>query len=84
MLKSETVVVDDQTFEVKELTIGQLVDILPRLTGDDPTGAQVDMLKMSVYQNGVALGEEVCNLGVSTYMPLLNAAMKVNGLGNDE
>ena len=84
MLKCEVVEVSGQKYEVKELTIGQLIGILPRLTGDDSANAQLDMLKMSVHKDGEPMGDAVSDLGVSHYMPLLNASMTVNGLGNEE
>ena len=84
MLKNKEVTIEGIKYEVRELSIGQFIDILPRLTGDESQQAQLDMLKLCVFVGEAQLGEAVASLGVSAYMPLINAAMDVNGLGNEQ
>ena len=83
MLNIEKVTIGETEYEVKELTIGVMIGILPRLSSDDASDAQLDMLKASVYKDGVLLGDAVADLGVSTYLPLLNTCLSVNNLGNE-
>lgn len=85
MLKQEDVTVGDTTYQVKELTIGQLVEILPKLSGGESNKAQLELLRMCVCKDGVLLGDQVDGIGSSAFMAFVSAAMKVNGMaeGNE-
>jgi len=80
MAAEETVTVSGDTFTVRELTIGQMLPILPRLTGDDVYSAQLDLLKLSVARDGALLGDAVADLPVSCLMPLITKTLELNGM----
>ena len=80
-LKTKVVKVNDDEFEVREITIGQVLPILPRL--QDPAqaqDAQMDIMMMCIHADGKPLAEEVSNLGLGTYLKLAEEVMKINGL----
>lgn len=84
MLKEETVEVNDTTYTVRELTIGQMLPLMGRMQGEDAEDqqkAQLDMVSACVHTaDGAPLGEAVINLGLSTYMMLTKAVLKINGM----
>ena len=83
MLKSSELTISGEVYTVKELTIGQLVPLIPRLTGDDASTAQLEMLKLAVYKDDQPLGEGVLELGVSCFATLMAKVMELNALGDD-
>lgn len=74
--------INDETYEVTEISIGAMLPILPRLQGDGAQDAQIDMMKACVMKNGALLGEAILEVGVSTYLKLAEEVMAINGLGS--
>jgi hypothetical protein len=70
-------------YEIKELTIGQMLPIFD-LIQSDPKAFQMAMVKLAVYKDGVALGEEALNLPVSEYMKLAVEVMEKHNFSGDE
>ena len=85
--KKLPVTINDIEFEVHEVSVGFILPILPRLSSTDHEviqEAQLDLMKGCVYRNGQAIGEAVLELGLSTYMELIESVMDVNGLNNPD
>jgi len=77
------ITVNGVEFVVKEPTIGAMMPLLPRLSGEDDEDiqmAQMDLLKMCVYVDGKVLGEAIESVGVSTYLTLAEEVMELTGL----
>ena len=82
-LKEKHVSVNDTRYIVRELTIGQMLPLMERLSGDDAQKAQMEMVSLSVHdENDSALRDRAELLGVSAYMELTKHVMEVNGLGD--
>jgi len=80
-LKRKALTINDTEYEVREITIGQVLPILPRL--EDPEqaqDAQMDIMKMCIVQDGEAIGDAVVDLGLSSYLKLAEEVMVINGL----
>jgi hypothetical protein len=69
-------------YEVRELTVGKMLPILA--IKEDQEKFQIEIAKATIYKNGQPMGEDVLNLGLSDYLPLLQAALEVSGLGGEE
>ena len=84
-LKSETIEINGETFEVREAPAGVVYKIMGKLA-EDPE-AQRALVMHSVYYNGAPIGDNFDLIGGSAYMPLLTKAMEMiqppGGLGND-
>lgn len=85
MLQTKTVELDGQTFEVREPTIEGMLPILKKL-GDEEQRmeAQVDILKICVFQDGEAMGDRVNALGWSMFSRLVPHALSVCGMTESE
>lgn len=80
MKKTKDVEVGGEKYTVREISIGEVLPILPRLEGPEQTEAQLDLMKICIMQDGAALGDAVRELGLSTYLSLAEFVMEVNGL----
>ena len=66
---------------VKELTVGLMMPILK--IKDDQEAFQMELAKATIFKkNGESIGDDILNLGISEYLPLLEAALQVSGLGD--
>ena len=69
-------------YEVRELTVGKMLPILK--IKDDQEKFQIEMAKATIFKNGQPIGEAINDIGISEYMPLLQASLEVSGLGDKE
>ena len=68
-------------YVVKELTVGLMMPILK--IKDDQEAFQMELAKATIFKkNGESIGDDILNLGISEYLPLLEAALQVSGLGD--
>lgn len=68
-------------YVVKELTVGLMMPILK--IKDDQEAFQMELAKATIFKkNGESIGDDILNLGISEYLPLLEAALEVSGLGD--
>ena len=81
-MRKEQVKAGGRDFEVQELTIGQALPIIPRMSGEGSAQAQIELLDASVTESGNAV--LVAELPFSMFTPLLEAAMRVNGFASGE
>ena len=70
-------------YEIKELTIGQMMPIFD-LIQTDPKKFQLEMVKAAAYVNGKPIGEDALNLPVSEYMKLAVQVMEKHNFGGEE
>jgi hypothetical protein len=77
-MKQSTVTVDGVDYSIRELTIAEMMPIMPSLQSD-PYGAQLRMLALST--DNPEIGNQV---GMATFKPLINAVMTINGFGDDD
>ena len=58
-----------------------MIPILPRLEiPEEAQGAQLDMMKKCVMQDGELLGYQISELGISTYLKLAQELMSLLGM----
>lgn len=80
-LKSKVVTINGEEYEVREITVGKMLPILPRMNNEEEQQeAQLDLMRDCVYVNGKPVGDAVTELGISTYLKLAEVVMEVNGL----
>jgi len=80
-LKSKKVTFNDVEYEVREITIGQVLPILPRLEDETKAQeAQLDIMRLCIAKDGEPMGDEVTNLGLFSYLKLAEEVMEINGL----
>jgi hypothetical protein len=86
MLRSKTVECNDESYVIKEIAVGKILPILPRLQGtpEEQQEAQIDIMKQCIFQNDVPLGDALLDIGLSAYMKLAMEVMEVNGLSAGE
>lgn len=83
-LKSKDIVINDERYEVREMAVGAMLPMLPRMQDSETQQeAQLDLLKQCVYYEGQPLGDEIDCIGISTYLALAEAVMEVNGLSTE-
>jgi hypothetical protein len=83
-LKSKEVVINDERYEVREMAVGVILPMLPRMQdAETQQEAQLDLLKQCVHFDGNPLGDEIDCIGISTYLALAEAVMEVNGLSTE-
>lgn len=80
MRKEKKVKVNGAEYVVREISIGEMMPLLPRLSGDEANEAQLDIVKKCVYVNGHPIGDAASELGLSEYLELAGTVMAVNGL----
>ncbi len=84
MLKVKKVELDGEEFEVREPTIEGMLPVLKKLGNEDQRmEAQVDILKITVFRNGEAMGDAVNALGWSMFSRLVPHALSVCGMTDD-
>ena len=77
--------INGQNFTIRELSIGEMMPILPRLEKhEEAQEAQIEMMQKCVLQDGQLLGDRVSELGISTYLKLAEALMEMLGMGKGE
>jgi hypothetical protein len=69
-------------YEIRELKIGQLLPIMD-LISSDPKKFQMEMVKASLYKDGVAIGEAALDLPVSEYMKLAIEVMEKHNFNGE-
>ena len=80
-LQVKTIEINDEQFEVREIKIGEVLPILPRLEDpDQQQEAQLDIMRLCIAKDGLAMGEDVLDLGMHTYLQLAEEVMQINGL----
>jgi len=80
-VRETEVTIDDQTFTIREISVGEMMPILPRLEiQEEAQGAQLDMMKKCIVQDGQLLGDRISELGISTYLKLAQELMKLLGM----
>jgi Fe-S-cluster formation regulator IscX/YfhJ len=82
MINTKRIVLNEREFEIRELSIAQGLPLMPRLSGDTASAAQIEMISMSVFENGQPVDPN--QLGLSMFSDLITACMEVNGFGDDE
>jgi hypothetical protein len=78
-MKTKLVTIDEVSYEIKEPTVGVLFPIMD-LMEKDPKAFQIGLVKNCVYVNGAVLGEAVNDLGLGTYIKLMQTVLDVSGL----
>ena len=81
--KSEVVTVRDVEFEVRELSIKEMLPLL-KVLEDDPVTGQAEMMRLSLHVDGEPIGEGYDDLPASMMMKLVPVVMEVNNLSGDE
>lgn len=76
-MKQSKVTVDGVEYPIRELTIAEMMPIMPTMESD-PYGAQLRMLALST--DNPEIGNQV---GMATFKPLINEVMTINGFGED-
>lgn len=80
-LKSKKVAINQEDFEVREITVGKILPLLPRLNDQEQQqDAQLELMQDCIFIDDLAIGEAVSELGISTYLALAEVVMEVNGL----
>ena len=83
-MKTETVTLDSGTYEVRELTMREM---LPLLEGNDDisgTAMAAKMAEVAVSINGSPLGDAVLDLGFSDFQKIMEALNRANNFSPDE
>jgi hypothetical protein len=74
-------------YTVKELTIGEMLPLMPRMQNTEDhealQEAQMEMMQKCIYKDGQLLGEGVMNIGLKGYLKLVTAAIEINGLSSE-
>lgn len=82
MLKTKRVHIDGTEYEFREPTVEQMLPVLGKLQDEERRfEAQVDILKMTVFKNGEAVGNQI---GISMLGEFAPHALEVCGMGNDD
>ena len=81
MRKEKEVTVGKEKFTLVEIKVRDMMSIMPRL-GDEAQASEatMDLMKLCVFQDGHPLGDALEEMGLSTYMELVDPVMEVNGL----
>lgn len=79
-MKTETMQLDSGTYEVRELS---MLEIMPLLEGDSKTMG-TDLAKIAVFKDGQPMGDALLDLGFSEAQQLMSAVNRVNGMGITE
>lgn len=83
MLSKKTVKIGSEEYEVREVTIAQMLPILPKFGTDEQQTAQVELLKACVYKDGELLGDKIDSLGIKSFMLLTPAVLEVCGMSGE-
>ena len=80
---SETVEFRGETFEIRELSVGDLMPVI-KVMDEDPVKGQQQLMAKAIYKDGVAIGDDYLNYPGAMMIALADAVMCVNSLGADE
>ena len=80
-LNSKTITVRGEKFEVRELTIKEMMPLMNALQ-EDPQAGQMELMKEAITQNGMPVSG-IDDFPAGVFMQLANAVMEVNELGDD-
>ena len=82
MLKTKRVQIDGSEYEFREPTVEQTLPVLGKLQAEETRfAAQVDILKLTVFLNGEAVGHQI---GISKLGEFAPHALEVCGMGNED
>lgn len=81
-MKTKLVTIDEVSYEIKEPTVGVLFPIMD-LMEKDPKAFQIGLVKSCVFVNGAPIGEGINDLGLGTYIKLMQDVLEVSGLSGD-
>ena len=79
-MKTATLVINEVEYTVQEPTVGILFPIMD-LMETDPKQFQMELVKRSIHVNGAPIGDNVNNLGLSSYVQLMQKVLELAGLG---
>ena len=83
LFKTETVTLRDTEFEVRELSIRDLMPVI-KLLETDPVEGQNKLMSKAVCLDGEPMGEAYMDLPAAMMMELLPRGLEVNNLGEEE
>ena len=81
-LNTKTITIRGDKFEVRELTIKEMMPLMSALQEDQEAG-QMALIEEAVTQNGIPI-TNVEDFPAGAFLKLANAVMEVNELGGDE
>ena len=81
-LNTKTVTIRGEKFEVRELTIKEMMPLMSALQENQEAG-QLALIQEAVTQNGIPI-KDVSGFPAGAFLKLANAVMEVNELGGDE
>lgn len=79
-LKSETIEIDGEMFEARELPIRALLPMMGRLQDDKDGLAQLELIGVSIHKDGAPILSGAGDVGAATYMKFQAAVLRVNGM----
>lgn len=82
-LNNKIVVVRGQEFDVRELTVAQLMPLLGALS-EDPQEGQMRIMERSIHVNGSPVGEGLQDYPGAVLLKLMPVVSEINNLGDDE
>ncbi len=72
-------------YTVRELTIGEVLPIMPRLGNGDDMEPQLELIEICVLADGQALDSVGARaLPFSVFLKLISEVMEVNGMGAED
>ena len=80
-LKTKALTIRGETFEVRELTIKEMMPLISALQ-EDPEQGQIKLIEEAVTQNGLPIGD-IQSFPAGAFMQLANAVMEVNELSDE-
>ena len=82
-LNTKTVTIRGEKFEVRELTINEMMPLMAGIS-EDPEAGQMALVKKCVYRNNALVGDELDTFTAGAFLKLTAAVTEVNDLGGDE
>ena len=80
-LKTNALTIRGEKFEVRELTIKEMMPLISALQ-EDPEQGQIKLIEEAVTQNGLPIGD-IQSFPAGAFMKLANAVMEVNELSDE-
>lgn len=81
-MKTKLTTIDNVEYTIKEPTVGVLFPIMD-LMEKDPKAFQLGLVKTCVNVNGGPIGEGINDLGLGTYLKLMQEVLEVSGLSGN-
>jgi hypothetical protein len=81
--KTESVKIRGSVYEVRELSVRDMMPLMRELE-NDPVAGQADLMRKSVFLDNQQIGERYEDLPASVMMKLVPVVMRVNSLGGEE